>query len=118
MNIQIIGTKKCKETRKAVRFFKERGIKTHQVDLNERPLSPGELEKIMQKIPGEELIDTGSQSYRKRGMAYMEFDYREEFTEDPDLLKTPIIRNGNEICLGVDVNVFKAWIKADSPSGN
>ena len=50
MNIQIIGTKKCKNTKKSFMFFKERGIKYHFVDLNERSLSPGELDKIIQKM--------------------------------------------------------------------
>ena len=111
MNIQIIGTKKCKETRKAVRFFKERNIPFHQMDLNERSLSPGEMDKILQKVSAEDLIDTGSASYKKRGMAYMDFDYREEFLEDQGLLKTPIIRNGNEVTLGIQTEVWTDWIK-------
>ncbi len=112
MNIQIIGTKKCKETRKAVRFFKERGVSFHLVDLNERPLSPGELDNILRKIPSEELINTDSASYKKRGMAYMEFNYREEFLEDPGLIRTPVIRCDREVCLGVNPDIWKGWLKA------
>ncbi|MBI9104053.1 MAG: glutaredoxin [Spirochaetales bacterium] len=110
--MQIIGTKKCKEARKAVRFFKERGVKFHQVDLNERPLSPGELDKIMQKIPSDELIDSDGASYKKRGMAYMDFDFREEFLEDPGLLKTPIIRCDKEVCVGVNLDTWNRWLKS------
>lgn len=110
MNIQVIGTKKCKETRKAVRFFKERNVKFYQIDLNERPLSPGELDKILQKVSPEDLIDTESQSYKKRGMAYMDFDYREEFLEDPSLLKTPVVRNGALVSVGVDTVTWNSWI--------
>ncbi|RKX89879.1 MAG: ArsC family transcriptional regulator, partial [Spirochaetes bacterium] len=58
MNIQIIGTKKCNSTKKAVRFFKERNIPFYFVDLNERELSPGELSAITARIPASDLIDT------------------------------------------------------------
>ena len=111
MNIQIFGTKKCNETKKAERFFKERNIKIHFRDLNEKGVSPGELENIKRKIQIEDLIDKNSKQYNSRGMKYMVFDIEEELINDPLLFKTPIIRNGNEVTIGYEPNVWKEWIK-------
>ena len=111
MNIQIIGTKKCNETRKAVRFFQERGQKAHFVDLNERPLSPGELDGVLRKFPAEELIDPESASYKKRGLAWMEYNPREELLEDPGLMKTPVVRSEGRVTLGYDPETWSLWLK-------
>ena len=111
MNIQIFGTKKCNETKKAERFFKERNIKIHFRDLSEKGISPGELENIKRKIPIEDLIDRNSKQYNSRGMKYMVFDIEEELIYDPLLFKTPIIRNGNEVTIGYEPIVWKEWIK-------
>jgi len=92
MNIQIIGTKKSNNTKKAIRFFKERNIKFHFMDLNERKISEGELSNILARISVDDLLDTESQSYKKRGFAYMEYDPVEEILEDNSLMKTPVVR--------------------------
>ena len=63
MGIQIFGTKKCKETAKAIRFFKERRVEIHFVDLAQKAMSAGELKNISRSIPPEELIDTESREY-------------------------------------------------------
>ena len=102
MSIQIIGTKKCRETQKTERYFRERNIPYHLVDLNQRALSPGELQSIAASIPPEELIDTESKLYKKKGMAYMEFDIMEELLENSGLIKTPIVRFGKKAVLGFD----------------
>ena len=111
MNIQIIGTKKCNGTKKAQRFFKERGIKFHFKDLTEKGLSKGELENICRIFDCEELLNKESKQYKKRGMAYMVFDIKEELLSDAQLLKTPVVRNGNKATVGVDESVWKEWIK-------
>lgn len=111
MNIQIIGTKKCKETQKAERFFKERRITFHFRDLNEKGLTKGELENISRAIPVEELIDRESKRYKERGMQYMKFDIEEELLSDPLLLKTPIVRNERLVTVGYKPEVWKEWIK-------
>ena len=111
MNIQIIGTKKCKNTQKATRFFKERNINFHLMDLTQRAISPGELDNVLRRIAPEDLIDENSASYKKRGMAYMSFDIREELLEDPSLMVTPVVRNGKEVTLGVDTAVWTKWLK-------
>jgi arsenate reductase-like glutaredoxin family protein len=111
MNIQIIGTKKSNNTKKAIRFFKERNINFHFMDLNERKISEGELSNILAKISADDLIDKESQSYKKRGFAYMQYDPVEEILEDNNLMSTPVVRNGKEVTVGIDVEVWKQWIK-------
>ncbi len=110
MNIQIIGTKKCKETQKAERFFKERRIPFQFRDLTEKGLAKGELDNISSVIPVEELIDTESKRYKERGMQYMKFDIAEELLLDPLLIKTPIVRNGRLVTVGYKPDVWKEWI--------
>lgn len=109
MNIQIFGTKKCNNTKKAERYFKERGIKVHFRDLNEKGVSKGEFENISRVIDLEELIDTESKQYKKRGMQYMVFNTEEELLEDPLLFKTPIVRNGNKVTIGYQPEIWKEW---------
>ena len=113
MTIQIFGTKKCKDTRKAVRFFKERGITPHQVDLQEKGISPGELSNISRSVGRENLIDPESRAYISKGMAYMEFDPEEEILENPLLLKTPIVRNGKDATLGLAPKTWQEWIEQE-----
>jgi len=110
MIIQIFGTPKCKDTRKAERFFKERRVQIQMVDLREKGLSPGELRNITQVIPPEELIDTEGRQFRDRNLAFMKFDIVEELLDDPLLLKTPIVRYGREVTVGYVPDVWKEWI--------
>lgn len=111
MNIQIFGTKKCSDTKKAERFFKERRIQIHFRDLNEKGISKGEFNNINAKISIDDLIDTEGKQYKKRGLEYMVFDKEEELLEDPLLFKTPIVRNGKEVTIGYVPDVWKSWIK-------
>jgi arsenate reductase len=111
MNIQIFGKKKCQDTRKAQRFFTDRGMKPHVVDLDSKGISPGELEKAARSIGADNLIDTQGKTYKKRGMSYMEFDPIEEILEDPTLLKTPLVREGSRFTNGYQPEVWKSWIQ-------
>ena len=111
MNIQIIGTKKCKETQKAERYFKERRIPFHFRDLTEKGLAKGELDNISRVIPLDELIDRESKRFKDRGMKSMVFDIEEELLVDPLLLKTPIVRNERLVTIGFQPNVWKSWMK-------
>ena len=108
--IRIIGRNKCNATKKAERFFKERNIKYQFQDLDKRALTPGELENIFRILSPEKLLDTDSKEYRKRGMAFMEFDVAEELLEDQLLLVTPIIIEGKRGCTGFDETFCKEII--------
>jgi len=114
MNIQIIGTKSCFDTQKAERYFKERNIDYQFRDLKEKGVSKGELNRITQRIPAEDLIDPDSKAYKKRNMEYMVYDAEEEILEDPLLLKTPIVRNGkHKVALGHRPDIWQEWIEEE-----
>lgn len=108
--IQVFGVKKCNDTNKALRFFKERAIRIQFIDLAEQPISKGELDSICKKIPMVELIDTQGKQYKKRQLQYMVFDLETELLEDPLLYKTPITRFGREAAIGVTPEIWKSWI--------
>jgi arsenate reductase (glutaredoxin) len=116
MNIQVIGTKKNAETRKAERFFKERRICVQFVDLEQRSLSQGELKNISSAVPAHELIDSESKEYKKKGLSYMEFDIFEELLENNLLLKQPVVRFGKEATVGYDPETWNTWIEEGNAS--
>jgi arsenate reductase-like glutaredoxin family protein len=111
MNIQIIGTKKCKDTQKAERFFMERRVQFHFRDLNIKGISNGELENISRTIPIDELIDREGKQFKKRGLEFMVFNIESELLEDALLFKTPIVRNGKLVTTGYKPDTWKEWIE-------
>ena len=111
MNIQIFGTKKCSDTRKAERFFKERNIQFHFRDLNEKGVSKGELENITKVIPFEQLIDKNGKQFQKRKLGFMVYNIEKELLNDPLLFKTPIVRDGKLATVGYQPEIWKEWIK-------
>jgi len=108
--IQIIGTKKCQNSRKADRFFRERGIQPHFVDLAERPLTAGELANICRNLDPEQLLDPDSKAYAKAGLAYMIYDPIEVALKNPSILKTPIVRCGREVTVGLQLETWNGWL--------
>ena len=112
MNIQIIGHNKCNNTKKAIRFFKERNISFHFKDITEKPVSRGELESIKRKISPDDLIDKEAKLYKSGGYEYLDFDPEEEILEKPLLMKTPVIRNGSDCTLGYKPDTWKEWINS------
>jgi arsenate reductase-like glutaredoxin family protein len=111
MNIQIIGTRKCRDTQKAERYFKERRIPFQFRDLNEKGISIGELENICRSLPIEELIDKEGNEFKKRGLQYMVYEIKEELLSNPLLFKTPIVRNEGKATIGYEPETWKEWIK-------
>lgn len=107
--IQIFGTKKCRDTAKALRFFRERGIKIHMVDLAEKGMSKGELAAVSRSVPLEELIDTTSREYEKRNLKYIKHDIEEELLANPLLFKTPVVRCGKDAAAGFAPEAWKKW---------
>lgn len=109
MNIQIFGIKKCQNTRKAERYFKERAIPYHFVDLTVRGLSRGELGKVKSAVGLENLIDKDGKEYAKRNLKYIVHDTEEMLLAYPLLLKTPIIRNGSKATVGYCPEIWQGW---------
>lgn len=111
MNIQIFGTRKCSDTKKAERFFKERRINFHFRDLSEKGISKGELENISRTFTIDELIDKEGKQYRIRNLKFMNYDIEQELLSDPLLFKTPIVRNGNKVTIGYSPEEWRKWIE-------
>ncbi len=109
MNIQIFGTKKCRETQKTERYFKERRIPYHFVDLGERGLSKGELDKVKASVGIDRLLDREGKEYVKRNMQYIVHNREEMMLQHPMLLKTPIVRNGAKATVGYCPEVWQEW---------
>ena len=108
--IQIFGTKKCKDTAKAVRYFKERNIELHIVDLAEKGMSKGELKNVMKSIPPEELIDTGGRAYEKKNLKYIKHNIEDELLADASLFRTPVVRYGTKASVGYTPDLWKEWL--------
>lgn len=112
MNIQIFGTKKCPETRKAERFFKERGIKVQCIDLKEKGMSKGELTSVAQAVKGlDNLLDPNCKDRDALALVrYIAPEAKsEKILENPQILKTPIVRNGKLATVGYCPDVWKKW---------
>ena len=110
MALQIFGTRKSSDTRKAERFFKERGVSYQFVDLAEKGISPGELRAVSRAVGRDQLIDTEGPLFQKKGLAYIEYDPEEEVLKAPLLLRTPIVRNATKAVIGFDPKALQALI--------
>lgn len=113
MDVQIFGTRKCRSTRKAERYFKERRVGIHFVDLAQRAASPGELRRFVQKFGAEALIDRDAKRFRDRGLhaAHLTHDRIVSLLEeDPALLKTPLVRAGNRLAVGDATDDWKEML--------
>lgn len=111
MNIQIFGNKKSQDTKKAERFFKERGVAYHYRELSEDGMSEGELDNITKIIPLSDLIDKTGKHFRKNNMQFMVYDVRVELLADANLFRTPIVRNETEATIGYQPDTWTKWIK-------
>ncbi|HXT18110.1 MAG TPA: ArsC/Spx/MgsR family protein [Gemmatimonadaceae bacterium] len=104
--------KKSSETRKALRFFAERRIKTHFVDLNERAASLGELRRFVQKFGLDRLIDKDSKRYEELGLRHARYSddtWLDKLMDEPLLLRMPLVRNGNALTVGLAEQEWKSW---------
>ena len=112
MNIQIFGLKKCSETRKAQRFFKERRIPFHFIDLSHKEMSKGELRSVAARVRLADLIDTTGKRFIEKGLTHASLNAARIETlllEDALLIRTPVVRNGKEATVGHCPEVWKTW---------
>ena len=112
MNIQIFGTKKCNDTKKAERFFKERGIKYQFIDMKEKGMSKGEFTSVALANGG--LENMINQNYKDKDLLALikylaEEDKLPKILENPQVIKTPVVRNGKQSTLGYQPEVWKTW---------
>lgn len=112
MEVQIFGVKKSADTRKAQRFFAERRVKTHFVDLMERAASPGELRRFAQKFGVEALVDRESRRFAELGLGparYGEERWLQILAEEPLLLVLPLVRWQHQLTIGAAEPTWRAW---------
>ncbi len=129
MNIQIFGTKKCNDTKKAERFFKERGIKYQFIDMKEKGMSKGEFTSVAQANGGLENMINWEGRTKSGGLRFCadrsgaetdqdilalikyiaDEDKLEKVLENPQVIKTPVVRNGKQSTLGYQPDVWKGW---------
>ena len=112
MNIQIFGAKKSSDTKKAERFFKERGIRFQSVDMKEKGLSKGEFQSVMQAVGGlEAMIDENCKDQDTLMLIkYIAVeDKMQKVLENQSVLKLPIVRNGKQATVGYQPDVWKTW---------
>ena len=112
MNIQIFGTTKCFDTRKAQRYFKERNIKVQFINLKEKSMSKGELTSVMQAVGGiDKLINPKAKD--QDTLALIKYiadeDKFEKLLENQQVLITPVVRNGKQATVGYQPDVWKNW---------
>lgn len=112
LSVQIFGTRKSSDTRKAQRFFSERRIQVHFVDLMERAASLGELRRFAQKFGVRALVDRESKRFQELGLAaamYGDERWLELLADEPLLLRIPLVRHGNQLTVGLAEPDWKAW---------
>ena len=117
MEVQIFGIKKSADTRKAQRFFAERRIRAHFVDLQERALAEGELQRFIQRFGLDALVDRESKRFAELGMRHAQLTssrWVEKVIAEPGLLRLPLVRRLGQppaLTVGLAENEWKEWIK-------
>jgi len=117
-SVQIFGHDRDQGTRAAVRFFKERRIQVHQVDLTRKPIARGELRRFTERLGPRALLDESAKAYRDAGLGYLRMDDAEiveRLLATPALLRLPLIRFGNEVSAGRDETSWKRWLSPGGP---
>lgn len=110
MNIQIFGKTKCFDTKKAERWFKERGIKFQAIDMTQKGMSRGEFDAVCRATGGlDALIDTKAKEAAT--LTYLAFaeDKAQKLLENPKLMRTPVVRNGRQATVGYCPEIWESW---------
>ena len=113
MEVQVFGTKKSAETRKALRFFAERRVRTHFVDLDERAASLGELRRFAQKFGVAALLDRESRRFAELGLASARLSddrWLDRLVEEPHLLRLPLVRQQQRLTVGPAEDEWRQWV--------
>ena len=113
VSVQIFGLKNSQATRAAERFFKERRVAIHLVDLKQKPMSPGEIKRFIERFGLAGLVDNEGNAYIDAGMKYLKLSDAEllgRIERDPKLLRLPLIRGANRLSIGHDEDTWKAML--------
>jgi arsenate reductase len=113
-DIQVFGRDDSAATRAALRFFRERRVIVHYVDIRRRGIAPAELRRFTERLGAAALLDPTSGPYRDQGLAYLSLDEAgivARLLADPRLLRLPLARHGNEVAVGPDESTWARWIR-------
>jgi arsenate reductase len=117
VTVQIFGFKDCQDTRKAQRFFAERRIAVHFVDLDQRPAAKGELRRFVERFGAAALVDRGGARFKALGLRVVG-DSPQRLVDraltEPRLLRTPLVRNGGKVTIGHAPVDWQAWVDAET----
>lgn len=116
--VQVFGLENDRSTRAALRFFKDRRIAIHFVDLRRKPMAPGELRRFVERLGAPALVDRESRVYRDTGMGYLtmsDAELAERILADQRLLRLPLVRHGSHLSAGRSEPDWKAWFAATGP---
>ena len=111
-NIQIFGTSKCFDTKKAQRYFKERGIRFQMIDLKEKGMSRGEFDNVARAVGGwQNLVNPAAKDKQTLALldALIDWQKEDKLFENQQLLKTPIVRNGRQATVGYQPDIWARW---------
>lgn len=112
-NIQVFGMDDSSATRNALRFFRERRIVVHYVDLRKKPIAAAELRRFTDRLGAAAVIDTESRPYRDQGLAYLSMDpagVTQRLLADPRLIRLPLVRHGEDVTAGEADETWKGWL--------
>jgi len=115
LSVQIFGMKSSQPTRAAERFFKERGVAIHFVDLKQKPMAAGEIKRFIERfgLPG--LLDTDGKVYADAGLKYVKHSdagLLARIEREPKLLRLPLIRGANRLSIGHDEDAWRSMLAA------
>ena len=119
-DIQVFGFDDSSATRAAQRFFRERRVAVHSVDLRRRAMAAGELKRFVERLGARALLDETSRAYRDAGLAHLRLDDAEiveRLLRDNRLLRVPLVRHGNEVTAGKDEATWARWLKPPGSGG-
>jgi arsenate reductase-like glutaredoxin family protein len=114
LKVQIFGAKNSQATRAAERFFKERRIPIQLIDLNIKPMAPGEIRRFIDRFGLTGLLDATSKAYEDAGLKYLKMSDAEllaKIEKEPKLLQLPLVRAGNRVSIGRDEEAWNAMIE-------
>jgi arsenate reductase len=112
-NIQVFGTNDSQPTRAALRFFRERRIIVHFVDLRKKPIAAGELRRFTERLGAAALLDRDSRPYREHGLEHLTMDdagITARLLADARLIRLPLVRYGEQVTAGRDEATWKSWL--------
>jgi arsenate reductase-like glutaredoxin family protein len=114
INVQVFGTRKSADTRKALRFFSERRVKTHFVDFAERGPALAELRRFIAKFGVDALVDRESRRFAELGLTFAHYApawWEEKLLVEPSLLLLPLVRCGNRVSVGLAETEWRTWVE-------